>query len=70
MACIRYFEAKFPNSQYEKVGIHPNHYFESASKLLKSDSGKNSEGNYNKKYAPKKQIAYEAQSGGQNENNI
>ena len=35
MACVRYFEAKFPGVEHEKVGVHPNHYFISAMKALR-----------------------------------
>lgn len=36
ICCIRQFEAKFPDLNYEKVGVHPNYYFESATKHLKN----------------------------------
>ena len=35
MACVRYFEAKFPGVEHEKVGVHPNHYFISAMKAIR-----------------------------------
>ncbi|MCQ2817832.1 MAG: DNA primase large subunit [archaeon] len=35
LACVKYFEAKFPGANYEKVGVHPNHYFISAMKALR-----------------------------------
>ena len=59
MACIRYFESKFPNQTYESVGIHPNNYYESANKILNPSSYKNN--NYAGKYSGKKDgnISYE-----------
>lgn len=34
VSCMRYFEAKFPDEKYEKVGIHPNYFTESAVKII------------------------------------
>jgi DNA primase large subunit len=34
LCCIKYFEAVFPGEEYEKVGFHPNKYFNSAMKIL------------------------------------
>lgn len=34
-ACVKHFEARFPEKTYDKVGIHPNGYYESAVKGLK-----------------------------------
>ena len=34
LCCIRFFEAKFPGEEYEKVGVHPNHYFLSGMKAI------------------------------------
>lgn len=42
IACIKFFEAKFPDTPFEKVGVHPNYYFESAFKSLKKKKMKNS----------------------------
>ncbi len=36
LACVKYFEAKFPKIQGEGIGIHPNKYFSSAMKILKN----------------------------------
>ena len=36
VACVKYFEAKFPGKLGEGVGIHPNKYFNSAMKILKT----------------------------------
>ena len=35
IACMRHFEAKYPNFPYEKVGIHPNSYYESSVDIKK-----------------------------------
>lgn len=34
MACVKYFEGKFPKIQGEGIGIHPNKYFISAMKAM------------------------------------
>lgn len=39
VCCKRYFEGKFPNSDYEGVGIHPNRYFVSAMKAMEKRMG-------------------------------
>lgn len=36
LACVKYFEAKFPKVTGEGIGIHPNKYFSSAMKTLKN----------------------------------
>ena len=36
MACVKYFEGKFPKVQGGGVGIHPNRYFSSAMKAMKN----------------------------------
>ena len=36
LACVKYFEAKFPKVTGEGIGIHPNKYFSSAMKILKN----------------------------------
>ena len=36
MACVKYFEGKFPKIQGDGVGIHPNRYFSSAMKAMKN----------------------------------
>jgi hypothetical protein len=46
---VKTFEARFPNQVYEKVGINPVSYHESAAKILGIDG--NAKG--------KKKIAYE-----------
>ena len=38
LACVKYFEGKFPKIQGEGIGIHPNKYFSSAMKVLKNIS--------------------------------
>lgn len=40
ICCIRQFEAKFPSLPFEKVGIHPNYYFESAVKTIQKKKEK------------------------------
>lgn len=55
ICCIRQYEAKFPELTFEKVGIHPNYYYESATKNLKSQNQVNKASN-NK---PKAKIQYE-----------
>lgn len=57
---MRYFETRYPNTPYEKVGIHPNHYYESSSKLFKKKEGNMGDSHFNKKYNPQKKISYEA----------
>jgi DNA primase large subunit len=41
VACIRFFEARYPNNEFEKVGIHPNYYFASAAGKLKKRGKEN-----------------------------
>ena len=36
LACVKYFEGKFPRVVGEGIGIHPNRYFSSAMKALKN----------------------------------
>ena len=36
VACVKYFEGKFPRVQGEGIGIHPNKYFSSAMKAMKN----------------------------------
>ena len=36
VACVKYFEGKFPGVLGEGIGIHPNKYFNSAMKELKN----------------------------------
>jgi len=40
MACVKYFEGKFPKVQGEGIGIHPNRYFSSAMKAMKNINNK------------------------------
>ena len=40
VACVKYFEAKFPKVQGEGIGIHPNKYFSSAMKCMKNINNK------------------------------
>ena len=40
LACVKYFEGKFPRVQGDGAGIHPNRYFSSAMKALKNMSNK------------------------------
>ena len=35
LACVKFFEARYPNGIYEKPGTHPNYYFVSAMKALR-----------------------------------
>ena len=41
ICCIRQYEAKYPEQTFEKVGIHPNYYYESATKNLKTNKPSN-----------------------------
>lgn len=41
VACIRFFESRYPNQEFEKVGIHPNYYFASAAGKLKKRGKEN-----------------------------
>jgi DNA primase large subunit len=49
LSCVKYFEGKFPKVEGDGVGIHPNRYFASAMKALKSinDKAKKIEENNN-----------------------
>ena len=40
VACVKYFEAKFPGKLADGAGIHPNKYFNSAMKILKNSNKK------------------------------
>ena len=40
VACVKYFEGKFPGVLGEGIGIHPNKYFSSAMKVLKGGNNK------------------------------
>ena len=40
VACVKYFEGKFPGILGEGIGIHPNKYFSSAMKVLKGGNNK------------------------------
>ena len=40
VACVKYFEGKFPGVLGEGVGIHPNKYFTSAMKAVKNQQNK------------------------------
>ena len=40
VACVKYFEGKFPGVLGEGIGIHPNKYFNSAMKVLKGGNNK------------------------------
>ena len=40
VACVKYFEGKFPDVLGEGIGIHPNKYFTSAMKVLKYGNNK------------------------------
>jgi hypothetical protein len=62
VACIKFFEARHPNANYEKVGIHPNFYYESSVKTMRKDLEKSPPGYYKSKYARQK-ISYEDKSG-------
>ena len=41
VACVKYFEGKFPGVLGEGIGIHPNKYFNSAMKVLKGGNKRN-----------------------------
>ena len=50
VACIKYFEGKFPGVLGDGIGIHPNKYFTSAMKVIKSgqmNKKRNNEDNLN-----------------------
>ena len=47
IACMKHFEAKLNSYNYEKVGIHPNYYYESAIKVHKSFTNNNNNNNNN-----------------------
>ena len=36
LACVKFFDSKFRDSQGEGIGIHPNIYFSSAMKIMKN----------------------------------
>ena len=40
VACVKYFEGKFPGVLGEGIGIHPNKYFTSAMKAMKNQQNK------------------------------
>ena len=48
LACVKYFEGKFPNQVGEGVGIHPNRYFSSAMKIMKNINNKTKTNEVNK----------------------
>ena len=52
VACVKYFEGKFPGVLGEGIGIHPNKYFNSAMKVLKGGSNKRN-GNDKENYGEK-----------------
>ena len=47
VACVKYFEAKFPGNLGEGIGIHPNKYFTSAMKVVKNQQNKKKINNEN-----------------------
>jgi DNA primase large subunit len=47
VACVKYFEAKFPGTLGEGIGIHPNKYFTSAMKVVKNQQNKKKVNNDN-----------------------
>ena len=56
MACIKFFEAKYNNQTHEKIGIHPNYFYESASQIFRKDASLH----FTDKYKTKNQkISYE-----------